>query len=80
MFTKELLARIDSMDLDADEIARSYWSVVAESWPEAWNPQAAANPRSPETRRIYKPDSEEQLARGTAKRVHSGGGPGWSRA
>lgn len=37
MFPKELLARIDALGMDVNEIARSYWSVVAESCGDAWN-------------------------------------------
>jgi len=37
MFPKEILSRLDGAGLDADEVARSYWSTVSEASAEAWN-------------------------------------------
>lgn len=37
MFPKEILARLDAAELDADEVARSYWLTVSEACPAAWN-------------------------------------------
>jgi DGQHR domain-containing protein len=37
MFPKEILDRLDTRGLDADQIARDYWRTVAAACPDAWN-------------------------------------------
>jgi len=37
MFPKEILARLEAAGLDADKVARDYWSIVAEACSDAWN-------------------------------------------
>jgi len=37
MFPSELLGRLEAADKDVDEVARTYWRLVAEACSEAWN-------------------------------------------
>lgn len=37
MFPSELLGRLEAAGKDVDEVARTYWALVAESCSEAWN-------------------------------------------